>query len=65
MSRRKKSVDERLVFVSEAGFQHMLLRDRIIRPASLDDVLGTHHQRDLYRHPNTKQFYVKISDREV
>lgn len=38
-----------------------LLAARLIRPASLDDVLGTHHKRPLYRHPNTGQWYVLVA----
>lgn len=34
------------------------LRARTIRPASLDDVEGTHHKRKLVRHPNTNDWYV-------
>lgn len=36
-----------------------LLKASKIRPASLEDVHGTHHQRNLYRHPNNNQFYVE------
>ena len=38
------------------------LRLGLIRPASLDDVMGTHHNRSLYRHPNTNQYYVDVVD---
>ena len=58
-----KSIEDRIKHVSETGFKHMLLRDKIIRPASLEDVYGTHHKRSLYRHPNTKQIYVQIGPR--
>lgn len=37
-----------------------LLEAKEIRPASKDDVYGTHHQRPLYLHPNTGQYYVKV-----
>lgn len=37
-----------------------LLAAKLIRPASLDDCYGTHHKRNLYRHPNTKQFFVAV-----
>lgn len=37
-----------------------LLTSKKIRPASLDDVYGTHHRRPLYRHPNTQQYYVEV-----
>lgn len=35
-----------------------LLSEKKIRPASLEDVHGTHHKRTLYKHPNTGQLYV-------
>lgn len=38
-----------------------LLAAKLIRPASLDDVYGTHHKRTLYRHPNTKQYFVAVN----
>lgn len=37
-----------------------LLAAKLIRPASLNDVHGTHHQRALYEHPNTKQYFVAV-----
>lgn len=37
-----------------------LLADRLIRPASLQDVEGLHHNRALYKHPNTGQFFVAV-----
>lgn len=37
-----------------------LLRNKRIRPASLEDVCGTHHRRALYRHPNTQQYWVAV-----
>ena len=36
-----------------------LLTEKRIRPASLDDVWGTHHNRPIYKHPNTEEFYVE------
>lgn len=39
-----------------------LLRAKAIRPASLEDVCGTHHSRPLVRHPNTKEFFVMIGE---
>ena len=42
-----------------------LLREGKIRGASVDDVNGTHHKRALYRHPNTQQFFVEVSDEQV
>lgn len=35
-----------------------LLQDKKIRPASLEDVSGTHHKRALFKHPNTGQWFV-------
>lgn len=52
---------ERLKSISEAKFRE-LLRKKFIRPASLEDVNGTHHTRPLYRHPKTNQYYVQISN---
>ena len=37
-----------------------LLAEKAIRPASLEDVSGTHHKRALYKHPNTGQFFVAV-----
>jgi hypothetical protein len=37
-----------------------LLQEKRIRPASLDDVWGTHHDRPIYEHPNTGAPYVEI-----
>lgn len=45
--------------VTEAEFRE-LLGNKLIRPASLEDVHGTHHRRALYRHPNTQQYYVAV-----
>ena len=44
--------------ISETLFKSLLLSKKI-RPASLDDVVGTHHKRPLFRHPRTGQWYVK------
>lgn len=44
--------------VTELQFKVMLANDKI-RAASLDDVEGTHHQRPLYRHPRTGQWFVE------
>lgn len=38
----------------------LLLWSKRIRPASLDDVRGTHHRRALYVHPSTGQWYVAV-----
>jgi hypothetical protein len=45
--------------VTVEEFKTMLLKKEI-RPASLEDVWGTHHSRLIYLHPNTKQPYVKV-----
>lgn len=50
---------KRLKHITPDDFKS-LLAARAIRPASLDDVYGTHHKRDLYKHPNTGQYYVSI-----
>lgn len=42
--------------ITEEEFR-LLLAAKKIRPASLEDVHGTHHKRPLYRHPRTGQFY--------
>lgn len=49
----------RLKKVTIVEFKTMLL-NKEIRGASLEDVYGTHHKRDLYKHPHTGQLYVKI-----
>lgn len=49
----------RLKEVSVEEFKK-LLNQKLIRPASLQDVEGLHHQRDLYKHPNTGQYYVAV-----
>jgi hypothetical protein len=51
--------NKRILTVSVAEFKR-LLETKHIRPASLEDVNGTHHTRALYRHPNTKQWYVAV-----
>lgn len=48
---------KRLVAVTEQEFR-ALLGSKLIRPASLEDVSGTHHSRPLYLHPRTKQYWV-------
>ena len=45
--------------VTEEEFK-ALLKSGKIRPASLEDVHGTHHKRPLYKHPRTGQYYVAI-----
>ena len=37
-----------------------MLAARLIRPASLEDVCGTHHKRPLFRHPRTGQWYTSV-----
>jgi hypothetical protein len=48
---------DRIVKTTSEEFK-ALLAARKIRPASLEDVNGTHHKRPLYIHPNTKQYWV-------
>jgi len=50
---------KRLRDISEEEFKRMLLA-REIRPASLEDVNGTHHERPLFKHPRTGQFYTTV-----
>jgi hypothetical protein len=49
----------RLKDITEAEFR-ALLSAKKIRPASLEDVNGTHHRRPLYKHPRTSQYYVEV-----
>lgn len=49
----------RLQVVTETEFREMLLA-KLIRPASLEDVNGTHHKRNLYLHPRTQQYFVAV-----
>lgn len=49
----------RLVDVTPEVFKALLF-SKAIRPASLEDVYGTHHKRPLYRHPNTNAYYVEV-----
>lgn len=37
-----------------------LLAAKLIRPASLYDVSGTHHKRALYIHPKTGDWFVAV-----
>ena len=53
-------LDQRRVQAITANQFRELLHHKMIVPASLDDVHGTHHRRPLYRHPNTAQFYVAV-----
>ena len=52
-------IKKRTQEVSRDDFKKMLLAKEI-RPASLEDVNGTHHKRPLYKHPNTGQYYTKV-----
>lgn len=55
----KKRRNKRVVVWCKAVFE-IALRERTIRPASLEDVAGTHHQRQLVQHPNTGQWFVRV-----
>jgi len=37
-----------------------LLQEKKIRPASLEDVWGTQHDRPIYAHPNTGQPFTTV-----
>jgi len=50
---------DRVVNITKEDFR-ALLSAKAIRPASLEDVYGTHHKRPLYRHPNTNDYYVEV-----
>ena len=54
---------KRLKVVTVEEFKE-LLKVKAIRPASLEDVNGTHHSRHLYKHPNTAQYYVETKTTE-
>ena len=56
-----KRRDARVSEMSSIEWRIALL-ERTIRPASLDDVWGTHHQRPLYKHPNTGQWYTTTKE---
>lgn len=45
--------------VTKEEFKRMLEK-KAIRPASLDDVQGTHHNKPIIRHPNTNQWFVVV-----
>lgn len=49
----------RLQEITSNQFKELLVAKCIV-PASLDDVLGTHHNRPLYRHPNTGDYFVAV-----
>jgi hypothetical protein len=51
----------RVVNITKEDFR-ALLSAKAIRPASLEDVYGTHHKRPLYRHPNTNDYYVEVTN---
>ena len=52
-------IRSRVRSVSAEQFRE-LLEAKKIRAASLEDVNGTHHQRVLYQHPNTGQYWVEV-----
>ena len=41
------------------------LAEKQIRPASLEDMYGTHHKRPVYAHPNTGQPFVSLPGTEA
>lgn len=49
----------RFIETTPEKFKELLISKKI-RPASLEDVSGTHHKRNLYKHPNTQQYYVEV-----
>ena len=59
MAKSKSPLERRTRTVTIWEFKK-LLRGGYIRPATLDDVHGTHHGRPLYRHPSTGQWFVAI-----
>lgn len=59
-----KTPAQRLQYVTPEQFK-ALMAAKAIRPASLDDVLGTHHTRNLYRHPMTDQYYTATTSNEA
>lgn len=58
-STQQHSEQNRIKIVSEYTFRR-LIKDGRIRGASLNDIHGTHHTRNLYEHPRTKQLYVEM-----
>jgi hypothetical protein len=50
--------------ISTEDFKRML-KNVEIRPASLEDVWGTHHDRPVFLHPNTKQPFVKTMENKT
>lgn len=56
--RKQRELDKRLQHVSVDEFKQMV-NDRTIRSACMEDILGTHHQKPLYRHPNTGHLWVQ------
>lgn len=50
----------RMKSVTEQEFKQLLFA-KLIQPASLEDVHGTHHKRALYRHPRTGQYFVEVA----
>ena len=49
----------RIKVISVDEFKHLLINN-LIRLASLQDVEGIHHQRPLFRHPNTGAYYTTV-----
>jgi len=41
------------------------LETKQIRPASLEDLHGTHHSRPAYAHPNTGQPFIALPNTEA
>lgn len=58
VERKKQQLDKRLKTVSTEEFKQMV-NNRTIRSASMEDILGTHHQKPLYQHPNTGYLWVQ------
>ena len=61
MTKDQLRTKKRVLTWTPSVFQ-IALRERTIRPASLDDVTGTHHNRKLVRHPNTQQWFVLVRE---
>lgn len=61
MSPIQKQIQQRERHFSVDGFKK-LLADKKIRPASIDDMYGTHHKRPLVKHPNTGDWFVYVNE---
>ena len=55
------TIMDRELKITEAKFKE-LLRAKKVRPASLEDVNGTHHRRPLVKHPRTGQWFVTAKE---